>query len=95
LPNAAEVLPIVRKLCCSMYNNALVSIAALIPIALANKLVSVSDLPSAHILETFARVGIPYHLVSKISPRPRTDAGLHLSILSTVGPLHSLMAAWQ
>jgi hypothetical protein len=48
-PNLAEVLSVVGKLRCSMYDN------ALIPIALVNKLVSLSDFPSARILETFAR----------------------------------------
>jgi hypothetical protein len=48
-PNLAEILSIVGKLRCSMYDN------ALIPIALVNKLVSLSDFPSARILETFAR----------------------------------------
>jgi hypothetical protein len=47
--NLAEVLSVVGKLRCSMYDN------ALIPIALVNKLVSLSDFPSARILETFAR----------------------------------------
>ena len=48
-PNLAEVLSVVGSLKCSMYDNALV------PIALANKLVSFSDFPSARILESFAR----------------------------------------
>jgi hypothetical protein len=48
-PNLAEILSVVGKLRCSMYDN------ALIPIALVNKLVSLSDFPSARILETFAR----------------------------------------
>lgn len=48
-PNLDEVLSVVGKLRCSMYDN------ALIPIALVNKLVSLSDFPSARILETFAR----------------------------------------
>jgi hypothetical protein len=48
-PNLAETLSIVGRLRCSMYDN------ALIPIALVNKLVSLSDFPSARILETFAR----------------------------------------
>jgi hypothetical protein len=48
-PNLAGILSIVGKLRCSMYDN------ALIPIALVNKLVSLSDFPSARILETFAR----------------------------------------
>jgi hypothetical protein len=48
-PNLAEILSVVAKLRCSMYDN------ALIPIALVNKLVSLSDFPSARILENFAR----------------------------------------
>lgn len=47
--NLAEILEVVGNLRCSMYDNALV------PIALANKLVSLSDFPSARILESFAR----------------------------------------
>jgi hypothetical protein len=48
-PNLSEILAVVSKLRCSMYDN------ALIPIALANKLVSLSDFPSNRILETFAK----------------------------------------
>jgi hypothetical protein len=48
-PNLAQILSVVGKLRCSMYDN------ALIPIALVNKLVSLSDFPSARILETFAK----------------------------------------
>lgn len=44
-----EILSVAGQLRCSMYDNALV------PIALANKLVSLSDFPSTRILETFAR----------------------------------------
>jgi hypothetical protein len=44
-----EVCSVVASLRCSMYDN------ALIPIALANKLVSLSDFPSARILENFAK----------------------------------------
>lgn len=47
--NLEEILGVVGQLRCSMYDNALV------PIALANKLVSLSDFPSSRILETFAR----------------------------------------
>jgi hypothetical protein len=49
LSNLDEVLSVVGRLRCSMYDN------ALIPIALANKLVSLSEFPSARILENFAR----------------------------------------
>lgn len=47
--NAASVLHAVSELKCSMYDN------ALIPVALANRLISLSDVPSSRILETFAR----------------------------------------
>ena len=47
--NLEEILSVVGQLRCSMYDNALV------PIALANKLVSLSDFPSSRILENFAR----------------------------------------
>lgn len=48
-PNLAEIFNVVSQMRCSMYDNALV------PIALANKLVSLSDFPSSRILEAFAR----------------------------------------
>ena len=47
--NLAEILDVLGSLRCSMYDN------ALIPVALANKLVSLSDFPSSRILEKFAR----------------------------------------
>jgi hypothetical protein len=47
--NLTEVLGVLGTLRCSMYDN------ALIPIALANKLVSLSEFPSSRILETFAK----------------------------------------
>lgn len=47
--NLAEILSVLASLRCSMYDN------ALIPIALVNKLVSLSDFPSARILQTFAK----------------------------------------
>jgi hypothetical protein len=50
--NLDEILTVVGRLRCSMYDN------ALIPIALANKLVSLSEFPSARILENFARGSI-------------------------------------
>lgn len=50
--NLSEVCGVVGSLRCSMYDN------ALIPIALANKLVSLSDFPSSRILETFAKSSI-------------------------------------
>lgn len=49
IPHLDEVLSLVGELKCSMYDN------ALIPVALANKLVSLSDFPSQRILTTFAR----------------------------------------
>lgn len=49
IPHLHEVLALIAELRCSMYDN------ALIPVALANKLVSLSDFPSQRILTTFAR----------------------------------------
>lgn len=49
IPNLAAILSLVAELRCHMYDNALV------PIALANKLVSLSDFPSQRILTAFAR----------------------------------------
>jgi len=50
--NINEVLSALSYLRCSMYDN------ALIPVALANRLVSLSDVPSSRILETFARQNV-------------------------------------
>jgi hypothetical protein len=50
--NGAEVLRVTSQLRCSMYDNALV------PIVLANKLVSLADVPSSEILAKFATKGI-------------------------------------
>jgi len=47
--NAAEVLRVTGDLRCSMYDN------ALIPIVLANKLVSLADMPSSEILKRFVK----------------------------------------
>jgi NurA domain len=47
--NAAEVLRITARLRCSMYDNALV------PVVLANRLVSLADVPSSEILKKFAK----------------------------------------
>lgn len=47
--NLTDVLAAVSELRCSMYDN------ALIPVALANRLVSLSEVPSSRILESFAR----------------------------------------
>jgi hypothetical protein len=49
LYNGAEVLTTLSRLRCSMYDNALV------PIVLANRLVSLADVPSAEILKRFAK----------------------------------------
>lgn len=52
VPHLDEILSLVGELKCSMYDN------ALIPVALANKLVSLSDFPSKRILGTFAKSGV-------------------------------------
>ncbi len=52
IPHLDQVLGLVGELKCSMYDN------ALIPVALANKLVSLSDFPSKQILGTFAKAGM-------------------------------------
>lgn len=52
IPHLDEILGLVGELKCSMYDN------ALIPVALANKLVSLSDFPSQRILTTFARSNV-------------------------------------
>jgi hypothetical protein len=49
IPHLDEILALIAELRCSMYDN------ALIPVALANKLVSLSDFPSQRILTAFAR----------------------------------------
>jgi hypothetical protein len=49
LYNGADVLRTTSKLRCSMYDNALV------PVALANRLVSLADVPSTEILKKFAQ----------------------------------------
>ena len=49
LQNAAEILQVISDLRCSMYDQALV------PIVLANKLVSLADFPSSEILAKFVR----------------------------------------
>ncbi len=49
MPHLHEILALIGELRCSMYDN------ALIPVALANKLVSLSDFPSQRILTAFAR----------------------------------------
>lgn len=52
IPHLDEILGLVGELRCSMYDN------ALIPVALANKLVSLSDFPSKQILGAFAKAGL-------------------------------------
>jgi hypothetical protein len=52
IPHLEEVLALIAELRCSMYDN------SLIPVALANKLVSLSDFPSQRILGTFAKAGV-------------------------------------
>ena len=54
LPRLDEILSLVDELPCSMYDN------ALIPVALANKLVSLSDFPSQRILTSFVRQQIKH-----------------------------------
>jgi hypothetical protein len=49
LLNAPEILNVVGELRCSMYDN------ALLPVVLANRLVSLADVPSSEILARFAR----------------------------------------
>jgi hypothetical protein len=49
IPHLQEILTLIAELRCSMYDNALV------PVALANKLVSLSEFPSQRILTTFVR----------------------------------------
>lgn len=49
IPYLEEILSLISELRCSMYEN------SLIPVALANKLVSLSDFPSKRILTTFAQ----------------------------------------
>jgi hypothetical protein len=52
IPHLDEILALIAELRCSMYDN------ALIPVALANKLVSLSDFPSQRILTAFARSAV-------------------------------------
>ncbi len=49
LQNGAEVMRVISELRCSMYDQALV------PVVLANKLVSLADFPSSEILAKFVR----------------------------------------
>jgi hypothetical protein len=52
LKNIHEILMNIDKLKCDIYEN------ALIPVALANKLISLSNHPSSDILEKFAKKSI-------------------------------------
>jgi hypothetical protein len=52
LPNLQVILTNVEKLKCDMYDN------ALMPVALANKLISLSQYPSSKILQRFATAEI-------------------------------------
>lgn len=52
IPYLDEILGLIGELKCDMYDN------SLIPVALANKLVSLSDFPSKRILGTFAKSGL-------------------------------------
>jgi hypothetical protein len=52
LMNVAEVLQVAAQLRCSMYDHALV------PVVLANRLVSLADVPSSEILARFARSAV-------------------------------------
>lgn len=52
LLNAPEVLRVIADLRCAMYDS------ALLPVVLANKLVSLADVPSSEILKRFAREGV-------------------------------------
>lgn len=53
LLNGPEILRVVGELRCSMYDN------ALLPVVLANRLVSLADVPSSEILKRFVKEGIP------------------------------------
>lgn len=50
--NAAEVLRVIGDLRCSMYDN------ALLPVVLANRLVSLADVPSSEILKRFVKSSV-------------------------------------
>ena len=52
VPHLSEILALIAELRCSMYDN------SLIPVALANKLVSLSDFPSQRILCAFAKSAV-------------------------------------
>lgn len=52
LLNGAEVVSVTSQLRCSMYDN------ALIPVVLANRLVSLADVPSSEILKRFVKTSV-------------------------------------
>ena len=52
LLNAPEILRVIADLRCAMYDS------ALLPVVLANRLVSLADVPSAEILNRFVREGM-------------------------------------
>ena len=54
LLNGAEVVRVVSQLRCSMYDN------ALIPVVLANRLVSLADVPSSEILKRFVKTSVTH-----------------------------------
>jgi len=55
LPNLWEILTNIEKLKCDMYDN------SLIPVALANKLISLANHPSSKILQRFAISTVPHY----------------------------------
>jgi len=52
LLNAPEILSVIAELRCAMYDS------ALLPVVLANRLVSLADVPSSEILKRFVREGV-------------------------------------
>lgn len=52
LLNASEILNVIAELRCAMYDS------ALLPVVLANRLVSLADVPSSEILKRFVREGV-------------------------------------
>lgn len=52
LLNAPEILKVVAELRCAMYDS------ALLPVVLANRLVSLADVPSKEILQRFTKHGV-------------------------------------
>lgn len=52
LLNAPEILRVIAELRCAMYDS------ALLPVVLANRLVSLADVPSKEILQRFTKSGV-------------------------------------